>query len=58
MTIKIGSFKITLFKVEKLERLTIEFNEKAAKKQADELKNSSEFAELKARAQAARASRA
>ena len=58
MIIKIGSIKITLFKVEKLERLTIEFDEKAAKRQAEELKNSADFAELKARAQAARAARA
>ncbi len=57
MTIKLFSFRITLFKVEKLKTANLEFDTEAAKKQAEEIKQSAQFAELKAKAAAMRATR-
>lgn len=58
MTIKIGRYKIVLFQITKLETFKFDVDTAAAKKQADEIKESAQFAELKARAAAARAARA
>lgn len=57
MTIKIWNIRITVFKVEKLERADLSFDQSAAKKQAEEIKNSQQFHDLKARAAAIRSAR-
>lgn len=57
MTIKIGSFQIVLFKVTKLERYDVNVNKEASAQQASEIKQSAYFQELKAKAQALRASK-
>ena len=58
MTIKFGSIRITLFKVEKLERYNVEIDQEASRQQANEIKNDPKFADLKARAAAIRSARA
>ena len=58
MTIQILGYRITIFQVTKLERFTAQIDETARKAQAREIIESSDFAELKARAKAARALRA
>ena len=57
MKIKLGKFIITIFEVQKLQKANLEFDTAAAKKQADEIKNTQQFAELKKRAAALRATR-
>jgi len=57
MKIKLGKFIITIFEVQKLQKANLEFDTAAAKKQADEIKSTQQFAELKKRAAALRATR-
>ena len=57
MKIKLGKYIVTIFEVQKLQKANLEFDAAAAKKQADEIKNAQQFAELKKRAAALRATR-
>ena len=57
MKIKLGKYIVTIFEVQKLQKANLEFDAAAAKKQADEIKNTQQFAELKKRAAALRATR-
>lgn len=57
MKIKLGKYIVTIFEVQKLQKANLEFDTAAAKKQADEIKNTQQFAELKKRAAALRATR-
>ncbi len=58
MTLKIGQFKITLFKFELIERFPVQIDHETAKRDADEMTQSAWFQQLKAQAQQVRAERA
>ena len=58
MTISIFGYRVTIFKFEKLEKFSVNIDQQARKQQADQIKNSQQFADLKAKAAAIRAARA
>jgi hypothetical protein len=57
MTITIFGHRITLFKIERLERADLSYDRNAARAEAAEIINSQSFQSLKARAAAIRAAR-
>lgn len=57
MTIKIFSIKITIFKVEKLQKQSLNFDRQQAKKESAEIINSESFQALKEKALKARQNR-
>lgn len=57
MKIKLGKYIITIFAVSKLEKCNLDYDQNAAKQQAEQIKQSAQFAELKAKAAAIRAAR-
>ena len=58
MTLTIGSLRITIFKFERIERYTeLKIDREQTKREADAIKNSESFQNIKARAAQIRANR-
>lgn len=57
MTITLFGYRVTIFKLEKLQKFTAHVDTSAARRDADQIKNSAQFADLKAKAAAIRATR-
>lgn len=57
MTITIAGYRITLFKFERLERFTVQIDAEQRKADADAIKQSAAFRDIKAKAAALRAAR-
>jgi len=57
MTIQILGYRIVLFQVTKLQKFTAQIDQSARERQAREIIDRADFADLKARAKAARAMR-
>lgn len=57
MTISLFGYRVTIFKLEKLEKFTASIDTTTARRDADQIKNSAQFAELKKQAAAIRAAR-
>lgn len=57
MTFSLFGYRVTIFKLEKLEKFTASIDTAGARRDADQIKNSAQFADLKAKAAAIRAAR-
>lgn len=57
MTITLGSLRITLFKIERIERLAVQIDQTQRKAEAEAITNSKYFQSLKAQAAAYRSNR-
>ncbi len=57
MTITIAGYRITLFKLERLERFTVQIDAEQRKADAEAIKQSAAFQDIKAKAAALRAAR-
>jgi len=57
MTITIAGYRITLFKFERLERFTVQIDAEQRKADADAIRQSAAFRDIKAKAAALRAAR-
>lgn len=57
MTISLFGYRVTIFKFERLEKFTASIDTTTARRDADQIKNSAKFADLKAKAAAIRAAR-
>ena len=55
MTLTLGSIRITLFRIERIERFTVTIDTAAAQQAADEIKQTDYFQTIKQQAQAYKA---